>query len=307
MAKQTASIWNALTAAEKARVDLLMEALAISANWGYNDQNDFPCGLNLAGNFKKSWNPNYRCSYIPGIVNAVLYFGSPDAVNAVFTNFGYDGFMTRITAAGFTNIAVTWEKAGKTLMENGGQVTASDGGTGSGKGVKAAFMYNGMSLSNIDGIMDNLVSYTYQSTVKSTAGTPGGDYAYIIDGTNSPFEGRKGMLYEFASSDANGLRSDAEYCAASFDILVPAVTLLKLFGGWDGSTSAQQRMDALMSVGNEDLIYKLEHGYHSWSKGAGTDHYESSMKHGYPIAKDIWRKTLNHGEDNTTISTGGTP
>jgi hypothetical protein len=308
MARKTASIWNALSETEKSRVDLLMKALAISVNWGYNDQNDFPCGLNLAGNFRKSWNPNYRCSYIPGIVNAVLYFGSAETVNAVFTNFDYDDFMADCTAAGFTNITTTWDNAGKTLMENGGAVTAvNDGGTGSGIGVKAAFKYSNMALSNIDGILYNLISYTYQSTVKSAAGTAGSGHAYIIDGTSSPFQGQRGMLYEFDSSDANGLRSDAEYCAASFGILVPAVTLLKLFGGWDGSTTAQREMDDLMSVGNEDLIYKLEHGYRSWSKGVGANHYEYSMKHGYPIAKDIWRKVLNHAEDDTSILTGGTP
>jgi hypothetical protein len=280
-----------------------MKALAISVNWGYNDANDFPCGLNLSGNFRKSWNPNYRCSYIPGIINAVLYFGGADAVNAIFTGFDYDAFTAELAAAGFTNITTAWAAAGKTLMENGGAVTATDGGTGSGTGVRAAFRYNNMALSNIYGIMQNLISYTYQSMVQSSFGS-GGSSAYIIDSTQSPFNGQQGMLYEFASNDANGIRSDAEYCAASFTMLVPAVTLLKLFGGWDGSTPAQQSMDALMAVGNEDLIYKLEHGYHSWSKGEGKNHTEASMHHGYPFAKDIWRRALNHSEDNTTI-TGG--
>jgi hypothetical protein len=303
MARKTPAIWNALGDAEKAKVDLVMKSLAISINWGYNDQNDFPCGLNLAGNFKKSWNPNYRCSYIPGIVNAVLYFGSADAVNEIFINFDYDRHLAALNAAGFTNIAETWANAGKTLMEEGGSVTAKDGGMGSGKGVKQPFVYNKAPLSDIDGIMLSLVQYTYQSTVKSSAGVRGGkNYAHILDGTRTPFEGMPGMLYEFASGDANGIRSDAEYCAASFDILVPAVTLLKIFGGWDGSTPAQQRMDRLMYVGNEDLIYKLEHGYHSYSKGKGADHYEYSMKHGYSIAKEVWRKALNFAEADTVIA-----
>jgi hypothetical protein len=301
MAKKTGTIWNALSAAEKSKVDLLMKSLAISVNWGYNDVNDFRCGLNLAGNFKKSWNPNYRCSYIPGIVNAVLYFGGADAVNAVFTGFNYDTFTAELSAAGFTNITTTWANAGKTRMESGGTITAGDGQTGSGQGVKAAFRYGNKPLSDIFGIMQNLVSYTYQSTVTSTYGTPGSGYAYIIDGTQSPFQGQSGMLYEFASTDADGFRSDAEYCAASFDLLVPAVTLLKLFGGWDGSTAAQQQMDALMAVGNEDLIYKLEHGYHSWSKGVEANDYENTMQHGYPLAKDVWRRVLNHVNTDTTI------
>jgi hypothetical protein len=280
-----------------------MKSLAISVNWGYNDQNDYRCGLNMAGNFKKSWNPNYRCSYIPGIINAVLYFGSADAVNAIFTGFDYDAYVAELQAAGFTNITTTWANAGRERMEQGGSVKAKDGNTGKGKGVKMPFVYNKMPLSDIDGIMANLVKYTYQSRVKSTGGIKDeGGYAYILDGTKSPFEGRPGMLYEFASSDANGIRSDADYCAASFDILVPAVTLLKMFGGWDGSTPLQQQMDNLMYVGNEDLIYKLEHGYHSWSKGVGMDHYEYSIKHGYPIAKDVWRKVLNFAEADTTIS-----
>jgi hypothetical protein len=303
MAKKTPAIWNELREDEKAKVDLVMKSLAISVNWGYNDDNNYPCGLNLAGNFRKSWNPNYRCSYIPGIVNAVLYFGSPDGVNEIFTGFDYDRYMAELNAAGFTNIAAAWSNAGKKLMEEGGSVTARDGGTGSGKGVKMPFVYSKAPLSDIDGIMSSLVQYTYQSKVKSSAGIRGGkNYAHILDRTKSPFEGMPGMMYEFASGDANGIRSDAEYCAASFDILVPAIALLKIFGGWDGSTPAQQQMDSLMYVGNEDLIYKLEHGYHSYSKGVGMDHYEYSMKHGYPISKEVWRKVLNFAEADTTIA-----
>jgi hypothetical protein len=303
MARKTDSIWNELKDDEKAKADLVMKSLAISVNWGYNDANNYPCGLNLAGNFKKSWNPNYRCSYIPGIVNAVLYFGGADAVNEIFTGFDYDRHITELNAAGFTNIAATWANAGKTLMEEGGPVTARDGGTGSGKGVKLPFVYNKAPLSDTDGIMSSLVKYTYQSKVKSSGGIRGGkNYAHILDGTKSPFEGWPGMMYEFASGDANGIRSDAEYCAASFDILVPPVTLLKIFGDWDGSTPAQQQMDSLMYAGNEDLIYKLEHGYHSYSKGMGKDHYEYSMKHGYPVAKEVWRKVLNFEEADTVIA-----
>jgi hypothetical protein len=61
-------------------------------------------------------------------------------------------------------------------------------------------------------------------------------------------------------------------------------------------------MDGLMATGNEDLIFKLEHGYRSWSKGAGNIHYEYSMKKNYPLVKEVWRKVLNFREEDTLIA-----
>jgi hypothetical protein len=302
MARLTPVIWNELSAEEAGKAGILMKAAAIMGNWGYNDANNYTTGFSLGGNFEKTWNPNFRCDHLPALMSACLYFGGADAVNEIFTSFDYDAFMKECEAAGFKNITTIWSRTGKKAIEEGGAVTLTNGNAGgSGRGVKIPFVYNGMPLGDIEGIIENLVQYTYGAVVTNDYGAKGQeDYAYILNNGNSPFLGQKGMLFEFMTNDANGIRSDADYCYLSMSVLVPFMTLLKLFYGWDGAAARQKAVDALMYVGNEDLIYKLTEGYHSWSKGAAHDYFEYSMTgKGYFPVKDLWRKVINFAKEDT--------
>ena len=304
MCKNTPAIWNELTAEEVEKLDLLMESLAVSVNWGYNDANDYSTGLDMKGNFGKGWNPNYRCSFLPGILVASMYFGGADKVNAMLEGFDYDAYMKRLDTAGFTNIKTAWSAAGKDLMENGGTCTQKNGASGgSGKGVKLAFTYQGMALSDYVGITEHLTKYTYGGVVRNDYGVKGTDaYAYIMNDGSSPYLGQSGMMLEFCSSDANGIRSDANYCYDSMSIMVPYFAALKLTGKWDSDTERMQALDSLVEVGTEDLIYKLAQGYKSYSKGEKLEHHEYSLvSKGYRMAKDIWRKVMMFANEPTII------
>ena len=72
--KNTPAVYGALTQDEKDRMDWLMKALAISGNWGFNDQNNYKTGFDLLGNFNKEWNPNYRNTYLNVVISAAMYF-----------------------------------------------------------------------------------------------------------------------------------------------------------------------------------------------------------------------------------------
>jgi len=302
MVKNTPAIWNELTTDEIAKLDLIMKSIAIMVNFGFNDANNYLCGPDLRGNFNKEWNPNYRFAYLPCIINAVLYFGSADNVNEIFTSFSYDDFMKELETAGFTNVIAEWKKGGKKLMEKGGNATLADGSNGgSGKGVKLAFTYKGIPLSDTEGIMVSLLEFAYGSVVTNDGGTKGqADYAYIISGASSPFLGQNGMMTEFATLDGGGIRSDASYCYNGMSLAIPTMHILKMFGGWDGSTAAQKKCDQLIYVGTEDLIFKLQEGYMSHSKGVSGASYEANyISAGYQIVKEIWRKVLNFSGENT--------
>lgn len=87
--------------------------------------------------------------------------------------------------------------------------------------------------------------------------------------------------------------------------LFPYVTNLVLFGVWDRTKNEEQdAISQMMYVGNEDLIFKLEQGYHSYQKGASTgDEYESTfVPKGYAMDKEIWRKVLCFAGGDTTLS-----
>lgn len=310
LAKHTPSIWNALTEEEVEKIDWLMRGLAITGNWSYNDANDYKTGFDLTGNFDKGWNPNYKNTYIPVVGNACLYFGGADALNEIFASFDYDTYMQKYEEFGFTNIMASWSVAGKDLMENGGpaRLTVEYGGgsAGTGVGVKVPFVYSGYGLDELGKIAEVHIRATYDATVVSSVGTPGTEaYAYIVSGKPSPYEGMYGMMFEFVSGDAGGLRSSASYGHASQVTLFPYLTNLILFGVWDRTQSeTQDEISQMMYVGNEDLIFKLEQGYHSFSKGASAgDEYESKfVPKGYAMDKEIWRKVLNFTGGDTTIS-----
>lgn len=313
LVKNTPSIYNELTQDEKDRMDWLMKALAVAGNWGFNDENNYKTGTDLMGNFGKTWNPNYRNAYLPVVLSGAMYFGAEE-LDKIFVSFSYDEYMKKFDEYGFTNIKKAWEPAGKDAMEKGGEVTLLGGigasgmvagqSGGSGKGVKLPFKYNGMGLDQIQEIYVKLMEYTYGKVVRSDYGVKGDkDYSYIISGKESPYTGYNGMMTEFAGSDGSGLRSNAGYGFDSFMSIVPTLANLKLFGIWDSSTPAQQKVDALMYVGNNDLIFKMQEGYHGFSTGSVHEVYEyGSVTRGYSMDKDIWRTFHCFETTPTTIA-----
>lgn len=86
--------------------------------------------------------------------------------------------------------------------------------------------------------------------------------------------------------------------------LFPYVTNLVLLGVWDRTKSEEQDViSQMMYVGNEDLIFKLEQGYHTYQKGASAgNEYESTfVPKGYAMDKEIWRKVLCFTGGDTTL------
>lgn len=311
--KNTPVLYDELTADEQERMDWLMKALAISGNWGYNDANNYDTGVDLRGNFNKSWNPNFRNTYLSIVLSASMYFGAEE-LDAIYTSFDYDTYIAKFNELGYTNILATWTEAGKELMENGGQailvggVNTPEGAgnlAGNGKGVKLPFAYTttyenpflemGTTLYS-DDIYEqfvNLVCYTYSWSVRSDYGNRkvgADDYSCIISGVASPYTGRMGMLREFAANDSGGIRSRVAYGFDSYEIINTVYTNMKLFGGWDSSTEEMRQIDNRIYVGNEDLLHKMQEGYYGYSIGNSKEEYESAyVARAAKQYKDMWR------------------
>lgn len=306
LVKNTPVVYNELTADEKDRMDWLMRGLAIAGNWGFNDKNDYKTGFDLLGNFGKTWNPNYRNTYLSVVLSAGLYFGL-DELDKIFTEFDYDTYIKKYEELGYTNILETWTVAGKDLMEKGGECTllggiglshmeaGQPGGTGA--GVKIPFVYNGQR-GEAQYLFKNLSKFTYAWKVISEYGTPGtDDHTHILSGKKSPLEGQMGMLREFAAGDGgsgdgkgSNIRSRCTYGYDSYEILVSVYANMKLLAGWDSSTQEMREIDNRIYVGNEDLLFKMEEGYYGYSSGHGSDEYEYMyLSRGQKFVKDIWK------------------
>lgn len=312
--KNTPVIYDELTADEKDRMDWLMKCLAIAGNWGFNDSNNYRTGFNLLGNFNKTWNPNYRNTYLNVVLSAAMYFGSKE-LDEIFTSFSYDEYTEKLEELGYVNILSTWKVAGKELMEKGGScvllggsglsnMKAGDPG-GSGAGVKVPFRYNNMTLDNIDGIFNTLQHYVFGAVCQDKYGSPDGEYyCYIFSGKETPYAGYNGMMFEFAAN----ARSSATYCYDSLMTTMAMYTNFKLLRGWDSTEDWQKTLDGMFYIGTEDLGFKLREGYRSYSSASKehNDHYEYSVTgYGYRMDLDIWKNF--HCMGNETITTMKNP
>ncbi len=346
--KNTEAIYSELSPETKDKMDWIMRAFAIAGNWGFNDNNNYDTGLNLKGNFNKTWNMNYQNAILGYVVTGSLYFGQ-DKLQDIYTDFNYDIYMEKFRQYDFINMISVWETAGKSLMEKGVMEDGSDpviesvyagitDGTvvgdagGSGKGAKQKFKYtctvNGkkqtLTLDQEDfteKVFAYLVEETYKFDVQSSIGKKGADdYCYIygdVIGTKtdpktgkityeyselkSPLEGRTGMMSEFLSADASGIRSDAGYCYHSYMILVSIYQNMRMYGGWDSSTEYMQALDEQIYVGNEDLLFRMEHGYHGYKTGEAHSAYARDYAHhGYWFSKDIWNNVICDWGANVT-------
>lgn len=262
LARNEPTIWNALTSVQQSRVNLLMQALAVTGNYNFNDVNNFKQDLDYsleAGQckFNKTYNPNYREGYANVLIATSLYFGS-STLNSFFTSFDYTTFTAQLKSAGFTNILTAWS-GDETLLMSGG----SDNCGGSGKGVREAFTYNSIPLNKPNGIFDQLATYTYQGAVTSTGAS---GKAYIADKTTSPYQGQTGMEEEFATTDSDGARSDALYAFEGWMNSITSRTTMTVLGDW-GCGTKQTNDIKLEAVGSGDLLYKLAHGYEGYYLG----------------------------------------
>ena len=307
--KNTPRIWDQLTAAEKARIDLIMKATLVANAFTTSDNNPFvkadtqEYALDGDSNLNRDWNPNYREGMIGGVLTGLAYFGGAAPAQAILSSYDHTAFVTELTSNNLPNIRETfnWKVANPT----------SKAPTGS--SIKSAvenYKYYGSALTDYMKIYQALVSDTYGRKVTAglNNGAGIGGAGKIVSGADTlPNKGVNGMLKEFDAVDANGARSSFVY---AFDGYRPHLTnqlALIVAGFWTkGSTVANQAV-ALMNVGNTDLWYKAEKGYIGYAKGqaqATVDYPSYSASRGFIYNRSLWDDVLRPFHD---LPGGGGP
>ncbi len=276
LAKRTPAVWSQLSADEKARADLLMQALALAAHFCLDDDNDYYLLLDGYSLFHKSWNPNHVEGYVGAIISASLYFG-PDELNGFFRSFDFDRFVARLEAANFLNIkrCWTWNPAIRDLMMNGGSVAVpakqvlAQGVVTRGAGVRNDFTLNGDTLRQPwllhRAQAVRLFSKAVRTVVHTGTGYSSGLMQRASTATESPWEGQMGMMHEFESTDWDGLRTSLGYAYEGAMIDIPTAVTLKLVGEWRASEGGDM-LERRMGVGMGDMIFKAREGYRSFSQ-----------------------------------------
>jgi len=290
LAKRTPAVWSQLSADEKARADLLMQALALAAHFCLDDDNDYYLRLDGWSLNHKTWNPNIAEGYADAIVAVTLYFGA-DELNAFFKSFDFDAFIARLEAANFQNIkrGWTWTPAIKELMMRGGSITVpadqmlAQGVISSGAGVRNDFTLNGDSLHEPWLIFRGQGMRMFSKVVRTRVEVGDGPVTtsrLLNDATKaevSPWEGQMGMFYEFETTDWNGTRTSLQYAYEGAMIIIPTAVTLKLVGAWDASRGGDV-LERRMSVGMGDLLFKAKEGYMSYSQAKFYEtHWEKNL------------------------------
>ncbi len=278
LAKRTPAVWSQLSADEKSRADLLMQALALAAHFCLDDDNDYYLRLDGWSLNHKTWNPNIAEGYADVIVSVSLYFGA-DELNAFFRAFDFDAFIARLDAANFQNIkrGWTWTPAIKDLMMHGGSIAVpadqafAQGVISRGAGVRNAFTLHGDSLHEpwliFRGQALRMFSKVARTRIEVGQG-PGTTSRLLHDASAadvSPWEGQMGMFHEFESTDWNGTRTSLQYAYEGAMIIIPTAVTLKLVGAWDAERGGDV-LERRMGVGMADLLFKAREGYLGYSQ-----------------------------------------
>jgi hypothetical protein len=280
LAKRTPAVWAQLSAGEKARADLLMQALALAAHFCLDDDNDYYLRLDGWSLNHKTWNPNIAEGYADVIVVAALYFGA-DELNAFFKGFDFDQFIARLEAANFQNIkrGWTWTPAIKDLMMNGGSIAVpadqmlAQGVVSRGAGVRNPFTLHGDSLREpwliFRGQALRMFSKVARTRIEVGNGPAPDKTSRLLHDASpaemSPWEGQMGMFHEFEATDWNGMRTSLQYAYEGAMIIIPTAVTLKLVGAWDAERGGDV-IERRMSVGMADMLFKAKEGYLGYSQ-----------------------------------------
>lgn len=277
LAKRTPAVWSQLSADERARADLLMQALALAAHFCLDDDNDYYLLLDGYSLFHKSWNPNHVEGYVGAIVSASLYFG-PDELNAFFRSFDFDAFIARLEAANFQNIKLcwTWNPAIRDLMMNGGPIAVPDkqvlaqGVVTRGAGVRNDFTLNGDTLHEPWRLHRAQAVRLFSKAVRTRVNANAEFTSRLMNrasaAVESPWEGQMGMMHEFESTDWDGFRTSLGYAYEGAMIDIPTAVTLKLVGEWRADEGGDM-LERRMGVGMGDMLFKAREGYRSFSQG----------------------------------------
>jgi hypothetical protein len=289
LARKTPAVWNELSAPDRERADLVMQAMAVAACHTLDDDNMYRCLIDGDGNWAKGMNPNHIEGYVGVGLAAARYFGV-DELDRFFETFDFDAFIARCEAAGLTNIVATWTHTPDTrrvLME-GGHFRANQPRLGLGRGVRGnAFTYGGHRLDRGWPIYRGLAERMFSKVTVSSLPIDGREETTRILDTDtdgnplrSPWEGHIGMAYEFLTTNAHlegtRFRSSLYYVYEGWMLNMANGAALLALGEWPDNRDTRT-LRLCMTVGTEDFLFKARHGYRSFANGKFGDVRESNL------------------------------
>ena len=299
--KLTPRVWNQLTAAERAKVDLLMKASLVAGAFTTGDANPYIASgqaertLDGDTNLGRDWNPNYREGMVGSVLVGAAYFG-PAQAQSILSSYDHAAFVAELASAGLSNIheTFTWK------ARNPGSI-APDAATVQNTvraATTAGYRYYGLPLTDPMGLYASLLAHTYGRSVNAglNGGAGIGGAGRIVSGAATlPNPGAAGMLTEFDSADAEGPRSSAHYAYDGFRPHQTNLLVLVASGHWQAGSATAADAAAKLEVGNTDLWYKIDRGYVGYAKGASQGTFSAATdaaEFGFAYTRPLWESVL---------------
>lgn len=290
-------VWDQLTGDQQARADAMMTASLVGNAFTTSDHNPYVTSgsqqytLDGDDNVNRGWNPNYREGMVGSVLVAAAYFGLERA-RQLLGSYDHGAFVAELDALGLTNAHRTFTY----------RSAHPDSPAPTGDQVEQAvrdWSVRGVGLGDPMRLYADLTAHTFGATVECghegegvpAGGAPGGIAGMIDSGCDGlPNAGRDGMLLEFASVDAGGVRSSAVYAYGGFKPNLFTRLAMIDAGLWDPRPELAEVLD-LIHVGAEDLWYKLAHGYRNHQHGEyrGTLSLDSDGW-GFRFLRTLWRE-----------------
>jgi hypothetical protein len=283
LTKRTPEIWNQLSTSEQALIDLNVEALTYSSTFTTKDMVASQLGMNGDTNLNRDWNPNYQNGMVGMIIVTALYWGF-DEFEAKLAAYDHTNFLNKLRAYNMKNLLSTYANP---ATPSGAVINA-----GLRKIVNGAiYRFHDITERNVAGLFNHIASRTFSATISCglNNGSGIGGFGKIAKNCDLlPNLGRKGMMLEFASSDAEGPRSSAMYNWDAWYPLNYSRVAMQITGWLTASTLEQSETWAATmdryGLGSHDLWYKI-----SPEKGGGYLDYE----HGRPGSLIVLNSAFN--------------
>lgn len=256
--RDTPTVWDNIPVDIKLRIETLMQAFIYLESFATSDENDYRTGPALGGNYRKSWNPNYRLANVPVMVYATYYFGAGDIekgaarVNELLRGFNeevYNEMINLFIRYGWRRASNCWRTEGPVITDSFGTSTQAPGAKellisggvaygkdtydpskitycGEGKGVTNGgkdYFYNKNPLTAPERILEDLLYFNY------SGGEVQNGHWWDVDG-----DGKKELVAWILDDTespyfgmqgmmlefASGNRSSTAYCDHDFTIVV---------------------------------------------------------------------------------------
>ena len=274
-------LWDRLSEEVKEKLTFMVECLVVITSFMTCDKNLYRTGIGLRGNVYKGWNPNIQMSLVGPMIFLADFLGGADIIDALLIDFDYDNYINRIrefsfiktervwTTPSFTVDGIEYPGARELLSNNGEKLIAyiktecddfiNVFSAGKGLGIKRPYFYQGCRADDIEILRKLLIRNYSGGFVTNSSHCNEGIECHILDGTETPWLGQEGMMLEFSLAN----RSCALHGSTDFFIVCEMLAAAKFLNLYDWKQDRELKNK--IEVGNNDLLYKVTHGWHSYA------------------------------------------